>query len=201
MPSSRAHIGCGRWTCAPTLQPMRPGSKQITCFSHLRDKKHNSREDGGCVNHGRHPLALPHRHGNPNPTGARHQQPNSTDPSYLHLGPFPRGRPLQTPAPNPNPHPTFRRGYRTATIRALDPDHLLRHEPPPHANTYPPEENDTDDSDDPPLTSFATGKTARLLPTNYASTLSSFRGGTAANAFFRCGTRRPATPSLLAPSS
>jgi hypothetical protein len=59
-------------------------------------------------------------------------------------------------------------------IRALDPDHLiLRPEP----------RDDDDNSNGSPRESFATNKTARFQPCTYASTLSSFRGGTAANAF------------------
>ena len=60
------------------------------------------------------------------------------------------------PEPEPVPYLSHRHGHRTATIRALDPDNLLRHEPPPHSNTYPPYENESEDSDDQPLTSFAT---------------------------------------------
>jgi hypothetical protein len=74
--------------------------------------------------------------------------------------------------PECEPHP-HRRSYRTVMIRALDPDHLLRHEP----------RDDDDDSNGSPRESFATNKTARFRPRTYASTLSSFRGGTAANAF------------------
>ncbi len=37
------------------------------------------------------------------------------------------------PDREPHPYLSHRRGYRKATIRALDPDHLLRHETPPHS--------------------------------------------------------------------
>jgi hypothetical protein len=88
------------------------------------------------------------------------------------------------PDREPDPYLSHRRGYRTATIRALDPDHLLRHEPPPHSNIYPPYDDDSqDDSDDSPRTSFATHKIARNPPRSSASAPSSFRGGTTANAF------------------
>jgi hypothetical protein len=89
-------------------------------------------------------------------------QPSSSDPD-------------REPAPRV-PYLSHRRGYRTATIRALDPDNLLRHEPPPHPNTY------DDDSNDSPRESFATAF-RQHRPNQYASALSSFRGGTAANAF------------------
>jgi hypothetical protein len=53
------------------------------------------------------------------------------------------------PEGEPTPYLEHRRGYRTAFIRALDPDHLLRHEPKrPPGSARPPEPDSETSGDD-----------------------------------------------------
>jgi hypothetical protein len=136
--------------------------------------------------------------------------------------PTPPTRPPPWPAPawgaNPQPEPSHepdsylshRTGHRTVMIRAIDPDHLLRHEPPsaPGPRLRPTQGYESDDS----LESYASHKSRRSRlqralpdPTTHAqpmpqnTSLSSFRGGTAANAF--CTVRDPSSPDPLATRS
>ena len=94
-------------------------------------------------------------------------------------------------------------------IRAIDPDHLLRHEPPPAPGPrlLPTQGYESDDS----LESYASAKRkprhtrapedppATALPQPAQAPLSSFRGGTAANAF--CTVRDPSSPDPFATRS
>ena len=96
-------------------------------------------------------------------------------------------------------------------IRVIDPDHLLRHEPPPAPGPrlQPTQGYESDDS----LESYTSSKPRRPrshqphTPTEPSTTqpptsdapLSSFRGGTATNAF--CTVRDPNSPDPLATRS
>jgi hypothetical protein len=102
----------------------------------------------------------------------------------------------------------YRRGHRTAMIHTLDPDHLLHHEPERPRNAAQPPEPDSDDSgNDSPMEHYASPKkqsrrsSRRRAPTaaHYASSASSFRGGTAVNAF--CATPTATTHSRYNPLS
>jgi hypothetical protein len=96
-------------------------------------------------------------------------------------------------------------------IRAVDPDHLLRHEPPPAPGPrLPPTQGYASDDS---LESYASAKRqharkprrtpedspATALPPPSQAPLSSFRGGTAANAF--CTVRDPNSPDPFAARS
>jgi hypothetical protein len=107
--------------------------------------------------------------------------------------------PTTEPSHEPESHQSQRSRRRIVMVRALDPDHLLRHELPsePGPRFRPTRSYDSDDS----LESYASSKsrrsrTAHTLPEPPATTqpltqnppLSSFRGGTATNAFVLCVT-------------
>jgi hypothetical protein len=110
------------------------------------------------------------------------------------------------PDNEPVPQVDNRPGHRTVFIRALDPDHLLRHEP---EGPRPPKPNTEDSDEDSPMASYAAPKPRSRgsrhgrtrTAKHYVSTASSFRGGTAVNAF--CSVRDPhsddpfATHSIL----
>ena len=98
-------------------------------------------------------------------------------------------------------------------IRAIDPDHLLRHEPPPAPGPrLPPTQGYASDDS---LESYASAKRqharkprrarapedppATAQPQPLQAPLSSFRGGTAANAF--CTVRDPSSPDPFATRS
>ncbi len=113
------------------------------------------------------------------------------------------------PDNEPVPHADHRPGHRTVFIRALDPDHLLRHEPEGSRPAQTPAPNTEDSDEDSPMASYASpkprsrrsGHGRTRTAKHYASTASSFRGGTAVNAF--CSVRDPhsddpfATRSIL----
>jgi hypothetical protein len=121
--------------------------------------------------------------------------------------------PATEPSREPDSYLSHRNGRRTAMIRAIDPDHLLRHEPPsaPGPRPVPTQDYDSDDS----LQSYASAtarrpRTLRILkvqeavpsttqPQSPTTPPSSFRGGNAVSAF--CTVRDPTVPDPLATRS
>ena len=103
------------------------------------------------------------------------------------------------PDGEPVPYLEHPRGHRTAFICALDPVNLLRHEPERPRSERPPELNEKDSDGDSPMEHYASPKkqsrrSGRSRPNtaaHYASSASSFRGGTAVNAF--CSVRDPSS--------
>jgi hypothetical protein len=105
-----------------------------------------------------------------------------------------------------------RNGPQVRMIRVLDPDHMFRHEPPPAPGPRPLPTRDYDSDDS--LESYVSTKSRRLpapapralkestsssRSLNHSTPPSSFRGGTAANAF--CTVRDPTIPDPLATRS
>ncbi len=107
----------------------------------------------------------------------------------------------------PVPASNSRPRHRTVYIRAIDPDHLLRHEPELPRFARLPEPDGETSEDDSPMEHYASPKPRSRRSNHlnrvkhYASSASSFRGGTAVNAF--CSVRDPhsddpfATRSIL----
>jgi hypothetical protein len=112
------------------------------------------------------------------------------------------------PDREPVPYLEHRRGRRTVFIRAIDPDNLLRHERerPPH-EPRPPEPDPDDSNDDSPMEHYVSpkkqsrrsGRRRGANAAHYASSISSFRGGTAVNAF--CSVRDPSCDDPFATRS
>jgi hypothetical protein len=128
-------------------------------------------------------------------------RPNSTPAPALSMAPNTLGLdPAAKPSCEPDSRLTNHHSRRTVMIRALDPDHLLKHEPPPGPRPLPTKDYDSDDS----LANYASTKTRRSrkprAPSlHYAATVSSFRGGTASNAF--CSVRDPLDSEFFATRS
>jgi hypothetical protein len=105
------------------------------------------------------------------------------------------GASFTDPDSEPIPYLEHRRGHRTAFIRALDPDHLLRHESECPRPTPPPEP-DSDDSDwDSDDRDYAPAAVARPLQRTMLRRHHLFVAGRQSTLSALCGTSAATIPS------